>query len=183
MGALRLPPYPSSLTGGHRRLDSTSRALNETQKTTNLKTHKPFFVATLSKSKAEVSPVQSLPDSVTTRDNDALNGTSFLPPPLKVSADSLQYPEGYLGAIPDCTVPDGNDDIVNAMDYLTQILASKVYDVAIESPLQLALKLSERLGIKVWLKREDLQPVSTFVLCLVFVFLRKDSICFFTTIT
>lgn len=50
----------------------------------------------------------------------------------------------------------------NAMTYLTNILSSKVYDVAIESPLQLAPKLSARLGVKVWLKREDLQPVSSF---------------------
>lgn len=46
------------------------------------------------------------------------------------------------------------------MEYLTNILSSKVYDVAIESPLELATKLSERLGVRVWMKREDLQPVS-----------------------
>lgn len=81
---------------------------------------------------------------------------------MRVSADSLQYPAGYLGAAPDRSGSngDGEDGIVDAMSYLTNILASKVYDVAIESPLQLAPKLSERLGVKVWLKREDLQPVS-----------------------
>jgi threonine dehydratase len=46
-----------------------------------------------------------------------------------------------------------------AMEYLTSVLSSKVYDVAIESPLQLATKLSERLGVNLWIKREDLQPV------------------------
>ncbi|TYH29927.1 hypothetical protein ES288_A01G052600v1 [Gossypium darwinii] len=40
----------------------------------------------------------------------------------------------------------------------------EIYDVAIESPLQLATKLSERLGNQVWLKREDLQPVFSFKL-------------------
>ncbi|CAN1337747.1 Threonine dehydratase 1 biosynthetic, chloroplastic, partial [Linum perenne] len=50
------------------------------------------------------------------------------------------------------------------MAYLTSILTSKVYDVAIESPLQCAPKLSEKLGVKVWLKREDLQPVFSFKL-------------------
>ncbi|XVF55600.1 hypothetical protein PTKIN_Ptkin06aG0049000 [Pterospermum kingtungense] len=50
------------------------------------------------------------------------------------------------------------------MEYLTNILSSKVYDVAIESPLQLATKLSERLGNQIWLKREDLQPVFSFKL-------------------
>jgi threonine dehydratase len=84
-------------------------------------------------------------------------------PAKKVSANSLQYPSGYLGAVPERTVNDGdNESIINAMEYLTNILSSKVYDVAIESPLQLAPKLSERLGVKVWLKREDLQPVRVF---------------------
>ncbi|XP_006650494.2 threonine dehydratase 1 biosynthetic, chloroplastic [Oryza brachyantha] len=51
-----------------------------------------------------------------------------------------------------------------AMEYLTSVLSSKVYDVAIESPLQLATKLSERLGVNMWIKREDLQPVFSFKL-------------------
>ena len=68
-----------------------------------------------------------------------------------------------MGAVPERTVNDGdNESIINAMEYLTNILSSKVYDVAIESPLQLAPKLSERLGVKIWLKREDLQPVRVF---------------------
>lgn len=70
-----------------------------------------------------------------------------------------------MGAVPERTVKDGdNESIVNAMEYLTNILSSKVYDVAIESPLQLASKLSERLGVRIWLKREDLQPVFSFKL-------------------
>ncbi|KAK9289616.1 hypothetical protein L1049_007773 [Liquidambar formosana] len=93
-------------------------------------------------------------------------GKTSPPPPLKrASADSLQYPSGYLGAIPDRnTAGDGVDGVVDAMSYLTNILSSKVYDVAIESPLQLASKLSERLGVQIWLKREDLQPVFSFKL-------------------
>ncbi|RLN43168.1 threonine dehydratase biosynthetic, chloroplastic-like [Panicum miliaceum] len=51
-----------------------------------------------------------------------------------------------------------------AMEYLTSVLSSKVYDVAIETPLQLATKLSERLGVNLWIKREDLQPVFSFKL-------------------
>uniref|UniRef100_A0A7N2N1A8 Threonine dehydratase n=2 Tax=Quercus lobata TaxID=97700 RepID=A0A7N2N1A8_QUELO len=50
------------------------------------------------------------------------------------------------------------------MCYLTNILSSKVYDVANDSPLELATKLSKRLGVEVWLKREDLQPVFSFKL-------------------
>ncbi|KAJ4845406.1 LOW QUALITY PROTEIN: Threonine dehydratase 1 biosynthetic, chloroplastic [Turnera subulata] len=52
----------------------------------------------------------------------------------------------------------------DAMGYLTNILSSKVYEVAIESPLQLAPKLTKRIGVNVWLKREDLQPVFSFKL-------------------
>ncbi|MDA8329585.1 MAG: threonine ammonia-lyase, biosynthetic [Betaproteobacteria bacterium] len=49
-------------------------------------------------------------------------------------------------------------------DYLTAILTARVYDVALESPLELATNLSARLGNQVWLKREDLQPVFAFKL-------------------
>ena len=41
-------------------------------------------------------------------------------------------------------------------DYVTKILKARVYDVARETPLELAPKLSSRLGSEVWLKREDL---------------------------
>jgi threonine dehydratase len=49
-------------------------------------------------------------------------------------------------------------------DYLSRILTARVYDVAIESPLDAAPRLSARLGHKVFLKREDLQPVFSFKL-------------------
>ncbi|KRP63182.1 threonine ammonia-lyase, biosynthetic [Pseudomonas trivialis] len=47
-------------------------------------------------------------------------------------------------------------------DYVKKILTSRVYDVAVETPLQIAPQLCERLDNKVWLKREDLQPVFSF---------------------
>ncbi len=47
-------------------------------------------------------------------------------------------------------------------DYLERILKAKVYDVAIESPLDAAPRLSRRLDNRVLLKREDLQPVFSF---------------------
>jgi len=81
-------------------------------------------------------------------------------PRLKVSPNSLQYPAGYLGAVPERTNEAENGSIAEAMEYLTNILSTKVYDIAIESPLQLAKKLSKRLGVRMYLKREDLQPVS-----------------------
>jgi threonine dehydratase len=48
--------------------------------------------------------------------------------------------------------------------YLKRILTARVYDVAIESPLEAAPALSSRSGNKVLLKREDLQPVFSFKL-------------------
>lgn len=49
-------------------------------------------------------------------------------------------------------------------DYLERILTARVYDVAIESPLDPAVNLSRRLANTVYLKREDLQPVFSFKL-------------------
>ena len=46
--------------------------------------------------------------------------------------------------------------------YLRRILNSKVYDVAIESPLEEAVALSKKLGNHFLLKREDLQSVHSF---------------------
>ncbi|GLQ32534.1 threonine ammonia-lyase, biosynthetic [Litoribrevibacter albus] len=48
--------------------------------------------------------------------------------------------------------------------YIKRILTARVYDVAIESPIDHAGFLSERLGNKIILKREDLQPVYSFKL-------------------
>jgi len=49
-------------------------------------------------------------------------------------------------------------------DYLEKILNAQVYDVAIESPLELASNLSARIGNRLLLKREDMQPVFSFKL-------------------
>lgn len=49
-------------------------------------------------------------------------------------------------------------------DYPKMILAARVYDVAVETPLDLMPRLSARLGVDVRLKREDLQPVFSFKL-------------------
>jgi len=51
-------------------------------------------------------------------------------------------------------------DLLN--HYARKILTSRVYDVAVETPLHGARQLSERLGNQVLLKREDLQPVFSF---------------------
>ena len=50
------------------------------------------------------------------------------------------------------------------VDYLKKILTSRVYDVAVESPLDVAPGLSGKTGNTVLLKREDLQRVFSFKL-------------------
>ncbi|MBD2839546.1 threonine ammonia-lyase, biosynthetic [Pseudomonas sp. JM0905a] len=47
-------------------------------------------------------------------------------------------------------------------EYVKKTLTSRVYDVAVETPLQPARQLTERLGNQILLKREDLQPVYSF---------------------
>jgi threonine dehydratase len=49
-------------------------------------------------------------------------------------------------------------------DYLEKILTARVYDVAIETPLELAPSLSQRLHNRLLLKREDMQSVFSFKL-------------------
>jgi threonine dehydratase len=49
-------------------------------------------------------------------------------------------------------------------NYLERILKARVYDVATESPLEPAPLLSRRLGNRLLIKREDLQPVFSFKL-------------------
>ena len=48
--------------------------------------------------------------------------------------------------------------------YLKKILTSRVYDVAVETPLELAPTLSDRTGNRIYLKREDMQSVFSFKL-------------------
>lgn len=50
------------------------------------------------------------------------------------------------------------------IDYLKRILTARVYDVARETPLEAAPGLSERLGHRLLLKREDMQTVFSFKL-------------------
>src|SRR5438105_13910100 len=49
-------------------------------------------------------------------------------------------------------------------DYLERVLKARVYDVAIESPLEPARALSKRLRNGLLIKREDLQAIFSFKL-------------------
>ncbi|XP_071709716.1 threonine dehydratase 1 biosynthetic, chloroplastic-like [Rutidosis leptorrhynchoides] len=128
---------------------------------TTTRFRRPTVISAVIKSKAEVDLLSAKENgSVTT----VLRTPEQSPAVLRVSPSSLQYESGKLGAVPDHKVDESNRSL-SEMEYLTNILSSnRIYDVAIESPLSLAPKLSERLGVNVWLKREDLQPVFSFKL-------------------
>ncbi|MGH8195935.1 MAG: threonine ammonia-lyase, biosynthetic [Woeseiaceae bacterium] len=53
---------------------------------------------------------------------------------------------------------------MSTVDYLQRIREANVYEVATETPLELAQNLSARLKNRILLKREDLQPVFSFKL-------------------
>src|SRR5690606_38474588 len=56
-------------------------------------------------------------------------------------------------------LPSRGPKATMSADYLKRILTSKVYDVAVESPLDPAPLLSQRISNTVLLKREDTQAV------------------------
>ena len=51
-----------------------------------------------------------------------------------------------------------------SIDYLKKILTSRVYDLAVETPLEFAPGLSERMSNRIYFKREDMQSVFSFKL-------------------
>ncbi|KAK9153826.1 hypothetical protein Sjap_001306 [Stephania japonica] len=83
-----------------------------------------------------------------------------------VKWESLQYESGFLGVPGDGGggVSLDTDGGMTRKEYLLEILSSKVYDVAFESPLLLAERLSESTGVQFWIKREDTQSVFSFKL-------------------
>ncbi|KAI3593637.1 Threonine dehydratase biosynthetic [Cupriavidus sp. U2] len=81
-------------------------------------------------------------------------------PQSPVSAVPATTRHAALGAA--CGLVHADADAFDADDYLRRILTARVYDVARETPLDLAPALSARLGHQVWLKREDHQPVFSF---------------------
>jgi threonine dehydratase len=63
---------------------------------------------------------------------------------------------------PDYTLPSARTLQVDPDEMLRLILTSRVYDVAQETPLEAAPRLSKRLENSILLKREDLQPIFSF---------------------
>ncbi|CAM6051516.1 unnamed protein product [Sphagnum compactum] len=129
---------------------------------------KPVSSSTPPQVVASPDSVVVAPPPSTLQADDAVPKPGEVPLPqelLHVMPASLQYEAGYLGGITEKTRNADNAAAgPSPTSYLTRILASKVYDVAIESPLELAPKLSERIGAQIHLKREDMQPVFSFKL-------------------
>ncbi|KAJ3166248.1 hypothetical protein HDU88_003471 [Geranomyces variabilis] len=101
--------------------------------------------------------------------NAVLPSDSGAPAPT-TPADFTEYTEAagvFHFVNPACGIPNTQPTSAAGYtlpDYLRLILTAQVYDVALESPLQLAHNLSSRLENRVLLKREDLQPVFSFKL-------------------
>ena len=79
-----------------------------------------------------------------------------------MSSDPQPQPPGAHAPTPIASPLAGG--VAPCGDMLQRILRARVYDVAIESPLDPAPNLSRRLDNRVLLKREDLQPVFSFKL-------------------
>lgn len=154
MGVLRYTPGPSSLL--HTKI-STNDVVRTPSNALTCSRQKPLIYCTLSRQGPEILPpvekAPRVPPSI------APPSPAASAPLLRVSPGSLQCESGYLLPNENLGRNDGGEGTLSAMEYLTNILGSKVYDVAYETPLQQATKLSERWGVNVWLKREDLQPV------------------------
>ena len=80
--------------------------------------------------------------------------------PELVDPEELLLVDGEIGPV---TRPATKElDVAREAWYVRAILTADVYDVAIESPCEIAPRLSERIGASIYLKREDLQPVFSF---------------------
>lgn len=97
-----------------------------------------------------------------------VNGAISKPKGERLAAKSPAFSWGDISGIPPrmstrLPAADPARDVI-ATEYLKRILTARVYDVAIESPLELARNLSQRVNNSVYLKREDQQSVFSFKL-------------------
>lgn len=89
----------------------------------------------------------------------------FLPhPALRACLAAAAYDLGFALLTVCRAMTDLPASALSATDYLKRVLTARVYDVAVESSLDAARNLSQRLGNQVLLKREDQQPVFSFKL-------------------
>ena len=81
---------------------------------------------------------------------------------MDVFPEDMILEPGELGAVSRGVMRAEDAERLNW--YLRAILTANVYDVAVQSPLDAAPKMAEKYGVKIHLKREDLQPVFSFKL-------------------
>lgn len=105
------------------------------------------------------APRRSIHAKVSARPVNAPAAAAAVP---KYTPDELVYEVGKL--IPNKDV--GVNVTVDLGEYVREIEGSKVYDVAVESPLEREALLSDEddLGVSYWLKRDDQQSVFSFKL-------------------
>ena len=140
--------------------------INKAEK--SLKNQLSNITATLTNQKVEIFHRAS---HLNSHKKTKLPKPSHIPQLMRVPSESLVYESGFLGVVPKKLAGESHNHNHNHKDinYLNEILLSKVYDVAVETPLEYASKLSEKLDVHIWLKREDLQPgVSTSLVLLLF---------------
>ena len=85
-------------------------------------------------------------------------------PAARPAASSSRRSTAAAKSARKAAVPATPSGPLGLQDYLRKVLTSKVYDVAVETPLEPARELSRRLGHQVFFKREDKQPVFSFKL-------------------
>jgi threonine dehydratase len=101
-------------------------------------------------------------NGTTNRSDDGASDTKLLDSPRISglteynSLDPLSPRPSFKGIPMSFLLPDGHPD------YLRLILTSRVYEITEATPLSSAINLSSTLGVRVVLKREDLQPVFSF---------------------
>ena len=100
-------------------------------------------------------PVQN-GSSLTSDSNPPLSSPKISALTEHNSLDPIANQPSFAGIPKSFLLPDGYPD------YLRLILTSRVYEITQETPLTLAANLSARLGVRVVMKREDLQPVFSF---------------------
>jgi hypothetical protein len=103
------------------------------------------------------------PQPIDTPDNHAFGVDGIVYSGEEIVKNQFYSPNNFYNGHYNENV-DGTSNENGETDYLKLILTSTVYNVAIQSPLTHAINLSNRLGAKVFLKREDLQPVFSFKL-------------------
>ena len=74
---------------------------------------------------------------------------------MDVFPEDMILEPGELGAVSRGVMRAEDSERLNW--YLRAILTANVYDVAVQSPLDAAPKMAEKYGVKIHLKREDLQ--------------------------